>query len=105
MIVTAHGATYVWQGSFDERAIPEQAGFEWCEPGSWQTQRHGIAAKLKEHFDAAAHSLAARAAESSSVGGDFEVPANPGCVFLPYQKAGIAAMIKILGLATECKGL
>ena len=92
MIVTAHGATYVWKGAFEERGIPETHGFTWEEPGQWQTQRHGIAAKLKEHFDAAASSLAARAAESASLDSDFKVPSNPGCEFLPYQRAGVKAI-------------
>jgi len=92
VIVTAHGATYVWQGSFDERAIPEQAGFEWCEPGSWQTQRHGIAAKMSAYFDPSARALADRAIESAAIGSDFEVPTNRGNVFLPYQRAGVSTL-------------
>ncbi len=102
MIVTAQGATYVWQGAFEERHVPEQAGFIWTAPGQWATQRHGIAGKLAAYFDGEAQALAARAAESASIDSDFKVPTNEGNVFLPYQRAGVATLATRLTQGINC---
>lgn len=94
MVITTDRAQYIWQGSFDQRALPEAAGFQWVTPGRWTTFRHDIAAKFEPYFDASARALAARIPESYMATSDFQPPAPAGKTYLPYQRAGIATLLQ-----------
>lgn len=101
--------------SFDERAIPKQAGFWWhggscyasckaCAAGLdlrfWWTPDPAKAALLAAHADATCreelHGVGAereqKRQESMALDANVEIPAPPGLKYMPFQKAGIAAM-------------
>ncbi|MEI6084010.1 MAG: DEAD/DEAH box helicase [Verrucomicrobiota bacterium] len=80
----------MWQGSYDERSIPEKAGFEWNAAAcQWETFSPVIAGQFAQYFDASAIELAARAEESKAVNAEFPAPAPTGLHYIGYQLAGI----------------
>lgn len=97
MTITYTAPYFIWRGAFDQRAIPEQAGFEWID-GAWRTKIAATAEKLLEHFDSAAKhrrtEILAAVEVSYCADAVFDVPAPEGLEYLPFQKAGIAFMAR-----------
>ncbi len=99
MKLTLDGNTYVAESTFDERAIPKQAGFRW-DPARkrWYTTEVARAALLAQYADeSCANALQARAAArteaiaaSRAAEADVEIPVPTGLDYLPFQRAGIA---------------
>lgn len=106
---------YYCVASFDERAIPKQAGFWWhgggcrdtckaCAAGLdlrfWWTPDAAKAALLAKHADSTCRQelegLGAerkqRREESLALDASVEIPAPAGLAYMPFQRAGIAAM-------------
>jgi SWI/SNF-related matrix-associated actin-dependent regulator 1 of chromatin subfamily A len=91
---------WVARCSFEDRAVPKEAGFRW-DPASkcWWTNKEDVAAKLAD--PGAAEALMAAAAArfqvrqesieaSRAEDADIEIPCPEGLAYLPYQRAGIA---------------
>lgn len=99
MTLTLTDGRYVLRSSFEERAIPKNAGFRW-DPAAkcWYTTDVTVAARLVAHADASckaeleAVSAQHRAALESSRAreADISIPVPEGLAYLPYQRAGIA---------------
>lgn len=109
---------FIAHSSYEERAAPKQAGFRWhgggcwrgckaCAAGlglkKWWTDEPTKAAQLAEHAEPtlrarllAAHEKKAAAVAASAASAPtapIDVPCPTGLAYLPYQIAGIAAMI------------
>lgn len=85
---------FVFRCAFDERNIPDEAGFVFdSSTKCWATDRPEIAFKLRSYADdkalgkLAAFKAAIKA--SAAVSADIDIPAPRGLEYLPFQKAGI----------------
>lgn len=97
-----HGNRYILQCRYEEREIPKSRGFRW-DPniGSWWTNDISKAAKLIHyaHKDLLPQLEAVLAQEQANIEASRaatfsgELPKPEGLEYLPYQKAGIAAML------------
>ena len=107
--LTHNGQIFIWNGTFDERELPKAARFRWNpEAKKWWTDDAAKAAVLAEYADGAAQAkLAVRTetlAASRATDANIEIPANPGCEYLPYQKAGIAYALRAFGYLKQEEG-
>lgn len=101
-VIYAHDH-FIWLGDFQERKLPEAAGFEWGSVNGsdrkfWRTKTLAVAEKLVGLFDASARArqVQVKAAVEVSYCADstLDVPHPPGLEYLPFQKAGIAFAAK-----------
>ena len=89
---------FVAKTSYDERALPKQAGFRW-DPAEkcWWTTDSSKAQALRDFADPETAETLARLAEeaqesleaSRATNADIEIPAPEGMKYMPFQKAGI----------------
>lgn len=106
--LTYHESRFIWIGKFEERDIPKTAGFRWNgDRRCWWTDRSTTAAKLARYADDAAKAKLGevqRVVEASRAGSTVAVSlelaarlativAADGARLLPYQGAGIAALV------------
>lgn len=99
-----NGQIFVWHGTFDERELPKAARFRWNpDAKKWWTDDARKAAVLAKYADGSAQAKLAVRTEALSASratdADIEIPANLGCAYLPYQKAGIAYTLRAFGYA------
>lgn len=83
---------FVWRGRFEQRGVPEQAGFQW-EGSRWVAYSVEVALRLAPYLNEEARAAIAykqaRIAASRAADSDLEVPTPAGCELAAYQKAGI----------------
>jgi len=97
-IVTYNGARFEWLGHFDERHVPTKARWRWDPDAKvWYTDILERAALLVHYAKGAAHDrlrdyldgMEESRQQSRAVEADIDVPAPPGCEYMPFQLAGI----------------
>lgn len=101
--VEQSGNRYICRCSYEERAIPREAGFRWdAALKCWFTKDAAIAEKLmdpekaaREHKERQA-ALRARIEASRAANLDVDIPVPDGLAYLPYQRAGIATAMQIV---------
>jgi hypothetical protein len=99
---------FVWNGGYETRQVPKEAGFLWhggrCRPNcgackarigrKWWTKREANAARIIQYADPSARKALARhmgtVAASRASAASISVPAPKGLRYLPFQQAGIA---------------
>jgi len=95
------GRNYIFQCSYGEKDVPKKAHFYWNDaetPRLWSTRSSKVAARVAEYADEPLRSeliafrddFETNLAASKASSADIEVPKPDGCVYLPFQKAGIA---------------
>lgn len=99
--MTYQDARFIWQGTFEERFLPKEAGFRWSpDDRVWWTSFVVTAARLAKYAKGEAADLIAQhhaSLESSrAVDADIEIPSPAGLSYLPFQKAGIAYILNKL---------
>lgn len=97
---------YFTESTYDERALPKEAGFQW-DPikKRWWTKFLGSAMKLAQYADEALklqllqeHNLKANSLqESNATDADISIPSPKGLEYLPFQKAGVQYALKRRG--------
>ena len=102
MRVVLNNARFEAVSSYEERAIPKQAGFRW-DPAKkiWWTDQKDKAARLIDYADAEVAALISAAAEQQKQSVDasratdaaIDIPHPDGLEYMPFQKAGIAYCI------------
>jgi len=114
LIRNEEAGIYVWQGEYEEKHIPKEAGFRWCSGNCdpkykcgacpaglskvWWTYKDDVAAKLANFANAELkHRLLSvgrrkqeRLDASRAASADVELPKPEGLEYLPFQKAGVA---------------
>jgi SWI/SNF-related matrix-associated actin-dependent regulator 1 of chromatin subfamily A len=100
---------YVCICSFNDRSIPKMAGFRWNDPvpGRWATKSERAAMALakyaddscREQFAAAHHSHQVAVEASWRADTDFQPPCPEGLAYMPFQRAGIEAIVRHRGVA------
>lgn len=81
---------YLWDGPFNERHIPEQAGFKFhAGLNKWATASPFVAYMLAPSLPELSH-IAARIKASRATDSAIQIPLPAGRKLFPYQKAGIA---------------
>ena len=82
---------FVWRGSFENRQLPERAGFAWSEDRQrWETYRVDVARKVGGEFDAQAAEIVGSILRSRATDSTVVLPVPSGLSYLPFQRAGIA---------------
>ena len=107
MRVVLNNARFEAVGSYEERAIPKQAGFRW-DPARkiWWTDQKEKAARLLEYADAEVAALISAVAEqqkqsveaSRATDAAIDIPRPDGLEYMPFQKAGIVYCIDHLAV-------
>lgn len=97
----AQSKIFYCEATYSEKDIPKGAGFRW-EPASkvWFTDSKEKATRLIQYADSSAKAVLgqqveeAKAAKASSkaISSNLEIPAQVGCSYFPFQKAGIEYM-------------
>jgi SWI/SNF-related matrix-associated actin-dependent regulator 1 of chromatin subfamily A len=104
---------WVWKGSFAERLLPMNAGFEWDKARKvWYTRNPAHADKLAEYADSKASAQLGELRQSrqealdasAATDADISIPAPAGLAYLPYQKAGVAYALRAFGDYQTQKG-
>jgi SWI/SNF-related matrix-associated actin-dependent regulator 1 of chromatin subfamily A len=86
MQVDKVGNRWIARSTYEERAIPKQAGFRWDGAlKHWYTQDAAVAERLLHPEIAAAKVELSRATDA-----DVDIPCPAGLAYLPYQRAAIA---------------
>lgn len=92
--------------SYDERMTAKDAGMRWDAAGRrWYSADVKVAKKLSRYADAetlaaleaSEKKVAEKIQESAATDADIAIPAPEGLQYMPFQKAGIAFALKILG--------
>lgn len=92
--------------SYDERMTAKDAGMRWDGVGRrWYSADIKVAKKLSAYADvetlaaleASEKKVAEKIAESAATDADIDIPVPEGLQYMPFQKAGIAFALKILG--------
>ena len=101
------GSRYVASASYEQRALPKTAGFRWDPTNKvWYTTDPAVAARLNDPNASAklqAEIATRDAAKSASISAsraasaDIELPCPEGLAYLPYQRAGIAEILRRFG--------
>lgn len=90
---------FVCVSHFDERALPKDAGFKWNPARrQWESGDVGRALRLEAYADPLAREQLGRAAPAAVLAAHetdttISIPSPPGLEYLPYQRAGIIAML------------
>lgn len=110
--VSPNQKVFVLVSSYEERAIPKQAGFWWhgggCKPGclacevelgkAWWTPKPEIAVRVVAHANEAAKAALAPYVQSleasRAIDSNENIPAPEGKTYLPFQRAGIAYALR-----------
>jgi len=94
---------FIWKGTFEEREIPKKAGFLWDPDAKvWWTKYPEKAFVLLQYADNGAREALERWKKereemleaSRAASADVELPAPAGRQYLPFQKAGIAYVLR-----------
>ena len=85
---------FVFIGSYYDRDIPKNAGFQWDpKRKQWWTTDQQIASKLEAYADADTKQRFAQAKQeinlSRATDAEIEIPAPEGLEYMPFQRAGI----------------
>ena len=105
MKVILRDEKFIAVSSFEERAIPKDAGFRWDPAGKrWWTADRATAARLAQYatddvraqLSAIAEKQVVALESSRATDAAIEIPCPDGLAYLPYQRAGIARGIEIL---------
>lgn len=92
---------FIWSGPYDQRSVPQKAGFTWHEEGkAWVTPSpfiacllHGQADSLaKARLNTLAHNIKASAVHEEDPLSLFRIPLPPGRELYPFQAAGVEYM-------------
>lgn len=111
MHITFNGSKFIWVGRFEEREVPKKAGLRWDPTAKhWWTPASHIVKHLAHMMDPAARArlaqIEAAIEQSMACSSIIHVPAPVGRIYLPFQLAGIAAMLgRNLNLLADEMGL
>ena len=91
---------YYAESTYAEKHIPKEAGFYWntIKEKHWATRDVDVAVKLVQYAEEPLKLVIAKffnnkvksRLESQATDASINIPAPPGCEYLPFQKAGVA---------------